>query len=153
MVASLVKSLHWTVVVPLPVIMELDKLAPTATPLGEVAQGAVAFLAEHIRTHATALKVLTSRGNYLYSLNVRAEQVDFDDRTAWERNMDDLILRAAIWQDEHWTDRSTYLTAGPSTPCDTSSAAKVVLLSLDRNRTSPTRPPPFFFFFLSKTHY
>ena len=44
--------------------------------------------------------------------------------------MDDLILRAAVWQDEHWVDRSTLLNSGDR---DTSGAAKVVLISLDRN--------------------
>ena len=35
---------------------------------------------------------------------VHAEQVDFDDCDSWERSMDDLILKAAIWQDEHRVD-------------------------------------------------
>jgi len=46
--------------------------------------------------------------------------------------MDDLILRAAIWQDEHWLDRSAMLKDGGTTR-DTTEAVKVVLLSLDRN--------------------
>ena len=82
-----------------------------------------------------SLKVQTSRGNYLYSLSVRREQVDLHDALSWERNMDDLILRAAIWQDEHWVDRSALLKA-PSTNTkaeDVANAAKVVLLSFDRN--------------------
>ena len=28
---------------------------------------------------------------------LHAEQVDFDDPDSWERSMDDLILKAAIW--------------------------------------------------------
>lgn len=47
--------------------------------------------------------------------------------------MDDLILKAAIWQDEHWVDRSSMLNADPVTPKDLQHAVKVVLLSLDRN--------------------
>jgi hypothetical protein len=35
---------------------------------------------------------------------IYSEQVDFQDAASWERNMDDLILRAAIWQEEHWID-------------------------------------------------
>jgi protein SMG6 len=133
MVASLVESLHWTVVVPLPAIMELDGLAMNATPLGEAAKAAVAFVVGYVRSHADSLKVQTSRGNYLSSLSVRAEQVDFDDPDSLERNMDDLILKAAIWQDEHWVDRSALLKVEQSSE-QRKGAAKVVLLSLDRNR-------------------
>jgi len=43
--------------------------------------------------------------------------------------MDDLILKAAIWQDDHWVDRSALLKAEPVVK----DAVKVVLLSLDRN--------------------
>jgi predicted ribonuclease YlaK len=133
MVASLVESLRWTVVVPLPAIMELDGLATNATPLGEAAKTAIALVASYVRSYSDALKVQTSRGNYLSSLSVRSEQVDFDDPDSWERNMDDLILKAAIWQDEHWVDRSTLLKVEQSGDRP-KSAAKVVLLSLDRNR-------------------
>ncbi|KAJ7721075.1 hypothetical protein DFH07DRAFT_1008258 [Mycena maculata] len=129
MFASLIESLQWTVVVPLPVIMELDGLSANPSQLGEAAQAAMAYLSAHIRSHATALKVQTSRGNYLTSLSVRAEQVDFTDGAS-ERSMDDLILKAAIWQDEHWVDRSAMLKA---TAVADDSSVKVVLLSLDRN--------------------
>ncbi|THH16506.1 hypothetical protein EW146_g4142 [Bondarzewia mesenterica] len=130
MLASLIKSMHWTVVVPLPVIMELDGLATNESALGEAAKDALAFLVSHVRSHETSLKVQTSKGNYLSTLSVRTEQVDFDNPESWERNMDDLILKAAIWQDEHWADRSAFLSVEPQ---NTASAAKVVLLSLDRN--------------------
>lgn len=46
--------------------------------------------------------------------------------------MDDLILRAAIWQDDHWLDRSAMLK-DDGVARDTTRAIKVVLLSLDRN--------------------
>ncbi|KAI0319819.1 hypothetical protein OF83DRAFT_1169880 [Amylostereum chailletii] len=137
MVTALVESGRWTVVVPLPVIMELDGLGTNATALGEAAKSAVAFLVSHVRSHSTSLKVQTSRGNYLSSLNVRSEVVDFsgEGEGAWERNMDDLILRAAVWQDEHWVDRSAILGGDGERgrERDTKGAAKVVLLSLDRN--------------------
>ena len=55
MFASLMERLRWTVIIPLPVIMEFD---------------------------------------------------DFNDWDSWVRNMDDLILRVAIWDDEHWFGRS-----------------------------------------------
>jgi protein SMG6 len=130
--ASVVESLRWTVVLPLPVIMELDGLANCTPPLGEAAQCALAYITSHVRSHAASLKVQTSKGNYLTTLSVRAEQVDFDDRKSLERSMDDLILKAAIWQDEHWVDRSAMLKDDGSTK-DTTHAVKVVLLSLDRN--------------------
>ena len=133
MFASLVESLRWTVVVPLPVIMELDGLASSTSPqLAEASKTALSFVSSNLKTLSTSLKIQTSRGNYLSSLNVRTEQVDFSDRDSWERNMDDLILRAAIWHEEHWFDRSALLTPGGTTP-DVKNAAKVVLLSLDRN--------------------
>jgi hypothetical protein len=56
----------------------------------------------------TSLKTQTSKGNYFSSLGIYSEQVDFQD-TTWERNMDDLILCATIWQDDHWLDRSAML--------------------------------------------
>lgn len=46
--------------------------------------------------------------------------------------MDDIILRAAIWHDDHWVDRSTILD---SEVADTTGAAKVVLISFNRNCT------------------
>jgi hypothetical protein len=131
MFASVVECLRWTIVIPLPVIMELDGLSSNPSQLGEAAQAAMTYLSSHIRSHATSLKVQTSKGNYLTSLNVRAEQVDFADGTS-ERNMDDLILKAAIWQDEHWVDRSAMLK---SNAVANAGAVKVVLLSLDRNCT------------------
>ncbi|KAJ7470538.1 hypothetical protein FB451DRAFT_1254044 [Mycena latifolia] len=127
--ASVVESLQWTVVVPLPVIMELDGLSSNPSQLGEAAQAAMTYLSSHIRSHATSLKVQTSKGNYLTTLSVRAEQVDFATGTS-DRNMDDLILKAAIWQDEHWVDRSAMLKSHGVANGNT---VKVVLLSLDRN--------------------
>ncbi|KAI9463378.1 hypothetical protein F5148DRAFT_1313175 [Russula earlei] len=73
----------------------------------------VASLPATVRSHAESLKVQTSRGNYLSSLSVRAEQ-------------------AAIWQDEHWVDRSALLKVEQAGE-QAKGTAKVVLLSLDRN--------------------
>jgi hypothetical protein len=132
MVSSLIESFCWTVVVPLPVIMELDGLSSNTSQLGEAAQSAMAYISSHIRSHALSLKVQTSKGNYLTSLSVRTEEVDFNGGNT-EKSMDDLILKAAIWQDDHWVDRSSMLKAPSATPAELSSAIKVVLLSLDRN--------------------
>ncbi|KAF9009359.1 hypothetical protein BDQ17DRAFT_1388235 [Cyathus striatus] len=131
MFSSLVESFRWTVVVPLPVVMELDGLSMNASPqLAEAAQAALSYISTHIRNHSMSLKVQTSKGNYLPTLSIRTEEVDFS-RGNMERNMDDLILKAAIWHDEHWIDRSAMLKAEGAK--DVSGAVKVVLLSLDRN--------------------
>lgn len=134
MVTSLVESMRWTVVVPLPVIMELDGLARNVVPqLADAATTAINYLASHVRSHSVSLKVQTSKGNYLTSLNVRTEEVDFtSDRTSNERTMDDLILKAAIWQDDHWQDRSGMLKVTPG-DAPASNAVKVAFVSLDRN--------------------
>ena len=115
------------------VVTELDGLAMNDSPLGTAATSALTYLTSHLRSHSMSLKVQTSRGNYLYSLNVRREQIDLRDALSWDRNMDDLILRAAIWQDEHWVDRSALLKSPSVKAEDTANAAKVVLLSFDRN--------------------
>jgi len=130
--ASIIEKVLWTVVIPVPVIMELDGLSSNTSQLGEAARAAMSYISSHIRTHSASLKVQTSKGNYLSSLNIRTEQVDFQDEASWERNMDDLILRTAIWQDEHWLNRSAMLKDDGITR-DTTGAVKVVLLSLDRN--------------------
>lgn len=117
--------------------MELDGLATNSSPLGEAATNAVAYITSQIRTHGLSLKVQTSKGNYLATLTVRTEQLQFAGATGatdMDRNMDDLILKAAIWQDEHWVDRSALL--GQDVTEHTADAVKVVLLSLDRNRKS-----------------
>ncbi|KAG6370598.1 hypothetical protein JVT61DRAFT_11217 [Boletus reticuloceps] len=52
-VALIIESLRWTVVIPVPVIMELDGLGSNATQLGEAAQETVAYITSHIRSHAS----------------------------------------------------------------------------------------------------
>ncbi|KAH8108120.1 hypothetical protein BXZ70DRAFT_997629 [Cristinia sonorae] len=130
--SSLVESLKWTIVIPLPVIMELDGLATNESPLGQAAAAATAYIVSHLRSHGKSLKVQTSKGNYLTNLSVRTEQVEWNNNhETWERNVDDLILRAAVWQNQHWMDRSSFF--GSSVPSEvTASASKVTLLSFDR---------------------
>ena len=125
--------------------MELDGLARNVSPqLADAAAAAINYLASHVRSHAVSLKVQTSKGNYLSSLNVRMEEVDFtSDRTSNERTMDDLILKAAIWQDEHWQDRSGMLKVTPGEAGGPSNAVKVAFVSLDRNRMSYFSLSPF----------
>jgi protein SMG6 len=113
--------------------MELDGISANTSQLGEAADTAMTYISSHIRSHALSLKVQTSIGNYLTSLSVRTEELNFNSSHASvEKNMDDLILKAAIWQDDHWVDRSALLKAEPVVVTD---AVKVVLLSLDRIRT------------------
>ena len=113
--------------------MELDGLSANTSQLREAADTAMTYISSHTRSHAISLKVQTSKGNYLTSLSVRTEEVNFDhsNYASMEKNMDDLILKAAIWQDDHWVDRSALLKAEAVV---VPNAVKVVLLSLDRNR-------------------
>ena len=48
--ASLIESLQWTIVLTLPVIMELDGLATNQTALGEAASAASSYIVSHLRT-------------------------------------------------------------------------------------------------------
>jgi len=131
--SALVESCRWTVVVPLAVVTELDGISSCENELGAVASAALAFVSNHIRSHAISLKVQTSKGNYLSTLNIRSEELQFTHgEGSWERSMDDLILRAAIWQTEHWVDRSRILKQNLESSGD-NSASKVVLLTIDRN--------------------
>jgi protein SMG6 len=138
MVAAVVEQHAWTVVVPLPVIMELDGLAANQGGLGEAAAAAAAYINGAIRAHGVSLKIQTSVGNYLHTLAVRAESVDFssgagsDGADGWERSMDDLILRTAVCAERHWIDRSAMLTR-PAGVEPVPGAEKVVLCTFDRN--------------------
>ena len=85
--------------------MELDGLTLNPTPLSELPS--LSLLATYACT-ADSLQVQMLRGNYLSSLTICSEQVDFDDPGSWDWNMDDLILKVAKWKDEHWVDRSTF---------------------------------------------
>ncbi|KIY51103.1 hypothetical protein FISHEDRAFT_57210 [Fistulina hepatica ATCC 64428] len=130
MLAPLIESHRWTVVVPLPVVMELEGLSSNkSTELATAAQASLSYLSANLRQHSISLKVQTSKGNYLTSLGIRTEEIDFSKKSA-EHSMDDLILKAAVWQDEHWVDRSDLLQGGSMAD---SKSVKVVLLSLDRN--------------------
>lgn len=126
---------------PLAVITELDGISKNSSPLGNAAQDALSYLITAVPSHRT-LKVQTSKGNYLRTLSVRSENIDFSYGTSQDRNMDDLILRAASWQAEHFFDTRALLAAGSDDPFNPSTApqpgtntSKVVVLTFDRNRT------------------
>ena len=113
--------------------MELGGLATNQTALGKQPPWRPPTLSP-----ISALRVAEDsdvQGQLPSESQIRTEQVDldFNDEASWERNMDDLILRAAIWQTEHWVDRSTFLNINEDMR-DTTAASKVVLLSFDRMR-------------------
>ncbi|PWZ02136.1 hypothetical protein BCV70DRAFT_157162 [Testicularia cyperi] len=160
LVQKLVESQHWTVIIPLAVITELDGLRRNDNALGQEAERAIQFLETHIRASAKRLKVQTSRGNYLTDLSIRSEDIDFGWQAAGSsggttssarkhgvdssnsksfaaRNVDEVILRILAWQTEHFVDRRSQvlhreLEAAPTSQAS-ASVHKVVLLSLDRN--------------------
>ena len=62
--------------------------------------------------------------------------MDFDSgdgKRLASKSMDDLILKAAIWQDDHWVNRSSLLKATSPSSGEVQNGTKVVLLTLDRN--------------------
>ena len=124
--SKLVESGIWSIVVPLPVVTELDGLSKEPAPLGPTAKQAVQYLESRIRTHSLCLKIQTTKGNYLSDLLIRTEN---HDRTADERTMDDRILNIAAFQQEHFVDRSTILGGRKGG----GEATKVVLVTFDRN--------------------
>ncbi|KAL1728623.1 hypothetical protein EV714DRAFT_285553 [Schizophyllum commune] len=124
---ALVESHKWTIVVPLPVIMELDGMVSGGSELAGPASEAVEYIASTVRVHGVSLKVQTTRGNYLATLSIRTEEIDF---AGAERSMDDLILKAALWHQAHWADRSAFLQGSQ---VEDAQAEKVVLVTLDRN--------------------
>jgi len=117
------------------VVTELDGISKNASPLGNAAMDALNYLISAVPAHST-LKVQTSKGNYLRTLSVRSENIDFSYGSNHDRNMDDLILRSAAWQAEHFFDYRSLTPgngAGPAQQPEMGTS-KVVVLSFDRNR-------------------
>ncbi len=106
--SSLIESHQLTNAIPL--ITKHDRLASPVNAnqpqLPEAAQAALAYISSHLRSHALSLKVQMSWGNYLTSLGIQTEELDFAFSSGGVenkgRNMDDLILKTAVWQDEQW---------------------------------------------------
>lgn len=132
-VQTIVSSRQYTVVIPLPVITELDGLAKQPAPLGAAAAAAVTYLESNLRTSAISLKVQTAMGNYLSDLAIRAE--DFSLATTGDYTVDDFILRVASFQAAHFVDRSAILgmQEGAEYESKKRSAVKTLLLTFDRN--------------------
>lgn len=131
--AKVVEGGQWSVIVPLPVITELDGLSKNAPPLGSEAQSAVAYLEARIRTHALCLKIQTTRGNYLTDLLIRAEHLDFKPAPNAAKSMDDLILDVAQFQAKHFRDRSGVLGMPKPDKADNQKPTQVLLITFDRN--------------------
>lgn len=132
LVNRIVESGQWSVVVPLPVVTELDGLSKEHGALGAAARAAVALLEERIRTHALCLKIQTTKGNYLSDLLIRTEQIDsstYASSEAIARTMDDRIVHIASFAQEHFVDRTILLAM----PRPEKGATKVLLISNDRN--------------------
>ena len=127
--SRLLESRRWTLVLPLVTITELDGLSANQNELGRAAAAAVQYLETSSRTHSMYLKVQTSRGNYLSGLTIRKEEIDFATTNA--NSMDDIVLRAATWQSEHFVNRLNLLDLSAATPA--SDASKVALVTFDRN--------------------
>ncbi|KAG8917018.1 hypothetical protein FRC00_014148, partial [Tulasnella sp. 408] len=108
----------------------LDGLQNQPTDLGHAAAEALNYLITAVQTQSTSLKVQTSKGNYLKSLSIRVEATTLGDG---ERNMDDLIVRSALWQLDHFVDRTGLLIASRNAVKRTDKTSKVVLLTFDRN--------------------
>ena len=88
-IASVIESLRWTVIILVPIVMELNGLSSNSSQLGEASQATMSYISSRIRSHSASLKVQTSKGN---SLGIYTEQVDFQDEAFWEWNVDDVTL-------------------------------------------------------------
>lgn len=143
---------------PLIVITELDGLKNKTNALGTAATQAISYLESSIKSFPSNLKIQTSRGNFLRDLKIRSEDIIFasshsssfsDEEREGQtliRSMDDVIVQAAVWQEEHWMDRrrSLMFNFGASATANAVSTTsivgevpqgtpKTVLVSGDRN--------------------
>ncbi|CDW96815.1 hypothetical protein [Sporisorium scitamineum] len=160
-IAQLIESRRWTVIIPLAVITELDGLRRNDNELGKEAERAIQFLESRIKSHSKYVKVQTSRGNYLSDLSCRSEDIDFtwqgsgtgaaaaatpdgsprldaanagETKSVAARNVDEVILRILAWQRDNFVDRRNLLQVGTEgVPKSSVSSHKSVLLTLDRN--------------------
>ncbi|SJX62234.1 uncharacterized protein SRS1_13080 [Sporisorium reilianum f. sp. reilianum] len=160
-IAQLIESRRWTVIIPLAVITELDGLRRNDNELGKEAERAIQFLESRIKSHSKYVKVQTSRGNYLSDLSCRCEDIDFtwqgagaggaaaaatpdgsprldaanagETKSVAARNVDEVILRILAWQRDNFVDRRNLLQAEGGAKSTATSAHKSVLLTLDRN--------------------
>ena len=128
--SRLVERGQWSIIIPLPVVTELDGLAKEPPPLGTTAQTAISYLETHIRSHSMTLRIQTSKGNYLSDLLIRSESfVEARQELRLGRTMDDRILDVASFQ---VTDASTD-TPFPKPNGNAAGPPQAVLVTFDRN--------------------
>ncbi|MBW0496157.1 hypothetical protein O181_035872 [Austropuccinia psidii MF-1] len=149
-VKELLESKLFTIIIPLVVITELDGLKKKANDqenqsrcLGQDALQAIRYLESSIKTYSRWLKIQTSKGNYLRDLSIRSEEINFQDQgarvnevgisTNEARNLDDVVLRATIWQLEHFSNRLPTAIADQKSFEEDEKPEKVILVTLDRN--------------------
>ncbi|CAI2167480.1 1867_t:CDS:2 [Funneliformis geosporum] len=130
MVKKLIKSEKWIIVVPLVVITELDGLKLNPSPLGHAASEALIYLNEIIYK-SKKIKIQTSKGNYLPSINF-SEEFDFGDGEDKKKNLDDLILGICLWHAKHHENHGTRDKSNEERNKDHKNEV-VVLLTNDRN--------------------
>jgi protein SMG6 len=137
LLVRLIESGRWTIVIPLPVLTELDGLAREPAPLGIEAVKAISYLEANVRTRSMVLRIQTTKGSYLSDLRVRTEAAEIKDADKDRKTMDDRILDVARWQLEHFADRSLMLGGpGPGASSGVNgerATSKVVLVTFDRN--------------------
>lgn len=120
--SSLVDNALYTLIVPLPVVTELDGISRQPPPLGTAAASAIGYLEQHVKSHSLALKIQTSKGSYLSDLRVRSEEFGAKGTAS---TMDDRILDVAVHQLDHWRPKQT--------ATEQRDGSKVVLVTFDRN--------------------
>ncbi|WVR07097.1 hypothetical protein IAU60_004136 [Kwoniella sp. DSM 27419] len=133
--SKVVESGQWSVVVPLPVVTELDGLSKEPAPLGVKAKCAVTYLEARIRTHALCLKIQTTKGNYLSDLLIRTEHLDANGARPGDlaQTMDDRIIHIASFAQDNFSDRSGLLGMPRLDLESMHEASKVLVVSNDRN--------------------
>jgi protein SMG6 len=164
LVAALIESARWTVVVPLPgmcselnveysgrlmfrvlpvllvVITELDGLTRQTTALGPAAAAAVRYLEQSVKSHSISLKIQTSKGNYLSNLLIRSEMIDGgtthsqDGQATRLPTMDDHILKVAGLQLANFVDRSRLLHGNIPAPSEEAKKKALKVMFLTLDR-------------------
>jgi hypothetical protein len=135
--SQLVDSGRWTLVVPLPVLTELDGLAKEPPPLGIEAIKAISYLESNVRSKSMTLRIQTTKGSYLSDLRLRTEtstSTGIDGKEMDRKTMDERILDIAKWQLDNFVDRSLMLGGpGAGAGAGEKGASKAVLVTFDRN--------------------
>nr|XP_019046379.1 hypothetical protein I302_05123 [Kwoniella bestiolae CBS 10118]OCF25309.1 hypothetical protein I302_05123 [Kwoniella bestiolae CBS 10118] len=137
--SKVVESGQWSVVVPLPVVTELDGLSKEPGQLGSNSQRSIKYLENTIRTHSLTLKIQTSKGNYLSDLLIRTESLSSNSGNSSDedkddpRTMDDRIIHIASFAEQNFMDRSTLLSMPSIDPLEKEGTSRVVVVSNDRN--------------------